>query len=513
MMGSATGLVHPADLDALQADLVELALGGVVEPRSRTRGWLDATGITRMTSDNRLVADDDWLVCSLPAPSESELLVRSLLRSPPYRLHLDLLVAEVVTAVGASGRWSRLESLVFGELSPLAPRLATLIELARPNDGVWENVCWNGLDALPASIAAPFDERCWGVSGSAQAMFPMLRAHYPAYGSVPVFFDDADCVVASIVAAASAGESVHLPAERESDLAVLARRGLPLWYRSLGDRTLEVTLSAPCRVRGEEQYPSIRPFTRGVPAHVRAWSALIPARTQGVRASFWEIAEAPSGGPAFVGACHRDRWPTDHEALYRGLPRGEDLANLAGPRRCERGAHDRCDDALRSLSDHPLFGFWLQVLLVEALDRELGAETLLLAPPTHALIDDVAAATHLYYRPRPDAAQLLPPWRALGALDDVMTPVAVAVGVRPVGMLGPTAGPWSMSLELLAHIGIAQVRNDRWTLSTHALDRLHGGGLMTGVIRRGRGIRERIHDVLEALWRERADTGAGACSV
>jgi hypothetical protein len=389
---------------------------------------------------------------------------------------------------------------------------ADLVELARPDDGVWEKVCWNGLDALPPGIAALFDERCWGGSGSAQAMFPVLRARYPAYVSVPVFYDAADCVVASIVAAAAAGESVHLPAEREPDLVVLARRGLPLWYRSLGDRALEVTLSAPCRVQSEEQYLSIRPYTHGVPAHVRAGSALLTARMQGVRASFWTIAESPSCGLAFVGTCHRDRWPTDHDAASRGLPRGEDLANLVHPRRSDRGAPDRCDDALRSLSDHPLFGFWLQILLIEALDRELGAETLLLAPPTHAHVDDIAAATHLYYRPRPDAARQLPPLLALGALDDVMTLVAVAVGVRPVGVPAPAAGPWSISLALLAHIGIAQARNDRWTLSTHALDRLHGGGLMTGVIRRGRGIRERLHDVLEALWCKRADTGAGTCS-
>ncbi|AUB82275.1 hypothetical protein THSYN_15850 [Candidatus Thiodictyon syntrophicum] len=512
-MGPTTGLVPPVDLNALQAELVELALGGVVEPRPGTQSWLAATGITRTTADGRLVADDDWLICSLPAPSDKELLVRSLLRDPLYRLHLDLRLAQIVTAVGVSGRWSRLEDLLFGELSPLAPRLAALVELARPADGVWEHADWDGLDALQPDTAAQLDERCWGISASAEAMFPVLRARYPAFALVPVFHAAADDFVASVVAAAALGESVQVPAEHRADLTALARRGLPLWYRALGDQTLEVTLSAPCRVRGKQPDLASRPSTRGVPAHARAGSALLPPPPRGLRASFWEIAETATSGLAFVGTAHRELWPADQDAIRRGLPRGEDLAGLARPRRCGHGAQDPADAALRLLCDHPLFGFWLQILLVEALDRELGAETLLLAPPTPPLVDDIEAATHLYYRPRVESQQQAPPLRDLGALDDAMTPVAVALGVSPVGVLGPAAGPWSLSLALLAHIGVAQHRHDRWTLSAHALDRLHGGGLMTGVIRRGRGVREHLHDLLEALWRKRADADQGASGV
>jgi len=157
------------------------------------------------------------------------------------------------------------------------------------------------------------------------------------------------------------------------------------------------------------------------------------------------------------------------------------------------------------LADHPLYGFWIQTLLVEALDRELGEETLLFAPPTHAIVKDIESATRVYYRPRLDTNTRVRALLELGPLDDVMSRLAASVSLRSVPTLGDTAGPWAMSLGLLARVGITQTRHDRWTLSTHALDRLHGGGLMTGVIRRGKRFREGLHEVLEGLWRERAE--------
>jgi hypothetical protein len=509
---SATSLSRPADLSALQVDLVELALGGAVAPEPGVRDWLEAIGVSRTTAGNLVVADEDWLACSLPSASADELLTRSLLRDPLYRLHVDLLVTEVVIAIGVSGRLSRLEDLVFGELAQLSPRLSALAELVRSRDGGWETSAWSSFDSLPFATAAEFDERCWGICGGAEAMFPVLRTRYPAFASVPVFLPAATPLTRSVLAAAAAGEAVRVPADDEADLTALARQGLPLWWRPLEGETLEVTLSTPCRARGEEEDPQGHPFSRGVPSLVRSATALLPSRADDTRPSFWEIAETSTSGLAFVGTASREAWPTDEDASRRGLPRGGDLSNLVAARRPERGSPDPADDAIRSLADHPLFGFWIQILLVEALDRELGEETLLFAPPTHAIVDDVEAATRVYYRSRPNAMRQVQALLELGTLDDVMTRVAVAVGVLPVAVVGSAAGPWSRSLALLARTGIAQPRHDRWALSPHALDRLHGGGLMTGVIRRGREFRERLHIVLEALWRERADSAKGTRS-
>jgi len=504
--------VWPEDLDALQAALAELAVGGVIAPPPGIRGWLASTGVTRTSADAHLRADDDWLAWSLPSATDDELMLRTLLRNPLYRLHLDLQLAEVVAAMGRSSRWARLEGLVFGELAVLAPRLAALIDFARTESGGWPPDYWRSLDLVPPGIAAELDKRCWGISGGPETLFPILCARYPAFAPVPVFFRAADPLVISIIAAAATGEAVRVAAESRTDLAVLARQGLPVWSRAIGDGLLEVTLSAPCRLRGGQGESEGHPCSYGVPALVRAGSTLLAVAPGDVGTSFWQIAGTRTPGSAFLGTSHRDAWPSDSQAACRGLPRGEDLANLVRARRFEPGARDPADDALRSLSDHPLYGFWIQVLLLEALDRELGEETLLITPPVHAIVDDPEAAAPIYYRPRSDAARQARAMRRLGTQDDIMTQLAVAVGLRPIAVLGDAAGPWSMALALLVRVGVAQTRHDRWALSTHVLDRLHGGGLMTGVIRRGREFRERLHAVLEDIWRERGGTEEDARS-
>lgn len=484
--------------------LVELALGGSVEPGPALREWLEAIGAAQAGDGESVIADEDWLACSLPAASADELLVRTFLRDPLYRLHLDLALAEVVATIGISSRWQRLEELLFGELAVLSPRILALVELARDNDGNWGIDCWRRLRPLPLDIAAILDERCWGIAGSPEELFPVLRTRYPAFASVPVFIQSSSSLVLRVVSAATAGEGVRVAGHGESELFDLAEKGVPLWWRHLGDGQIEVTLSSPCRVRGGQDSFSTHAFSRGVPINVRERSALLSGHAARPRASFWEIAEAETAGLAFVGASSRDAWPSDQDAASRGLPRAEDLENLVRSRRVEKGITDPADEALRRLSDHPLYGFWVQVLLVEALDRELGEETLLIAPPTHAIVEDIEGATHVYYQPRVDATRQLRPLLELGPLDEVMNRLAMSVNLRPVAALGDIAGSWPLSLALLARVGIVQTRHDRWALSTYSLDRLHGGGLMTGVIRRGRRFRERLHDVLEALWAERA---------
>ena len=511
MIEDAASLDCLKDLDALQDLLVELALGGMLEKAPERQVWLEMVGVAQATVDDRITPTEDWLACSLPAPSPADLLTRTLLRDPLYRLHVDVLVTQVVAAVGVSGRWQRLEDLLFGDLASLAPRLSALLDLARTGEEParsLKKVAWRVLDPLPREVTERLDERCWGMSGSAETMFPILRTRYPQLASVPMFIADADAVVGSIIVAASGGEGVKLPRERRAELVDWLYRGVPLWWRPLADGNLEVTLSGPCRARSEPGEVASHPFSRGVPDLARSGSAIVAAGSPERRATFWETAARSKVGLAFVGSANTDAWPSDEDAACRGLPPSQPLRHLVRSRASQRGASDPPDDALRVLAAHPLFGFWLQMLLIEALDRELGDETVLFAPPTHALVEDVAGATRVYYRPRPGARDASCPALELGSVDEVMTGVAAALGVETVGVLGKAAGPWSLGLALLTRVGLAQTRHDRWALSTHALDRLHGGGLMTGVIRRGRDFRERVHDLLEGLWHERWDDAA-----
>jgi hypothetical protein len=88
----------------------------------------------------------------------------------------------------------------------------------------------------------------------------------------------------------------------------------------------------------------------------------------------------------------------------------------------------------------------------------------------------------------------------LGSVDEVLSRLAAVLSIREVGLLGEGRGPWSRALELLAQVDVVSSTGDRWAMTTHVLDRLHGGGLMTGVLRRGKDLRERLHGVLDALW-------------
>lgn len=511
MTHGLASLASQADWDAVQAGLVELALGGAIAPALDLRGWLESLAIARPADGDTVIADEDWLACALPSASAEELLLRTLLRDSSYRLHVDVSLAEIIAAIGASGRWSRLEELVFGDLAVMTPRLAALTALAKADDQSFGSACWRCLDPLSVEIASPLDQRCWGLPGTPEELFPILRTRYPAFVAVPVFIEPSSPLAAMIISAASLGEGVRVSGEQQGELLSLARQGVPVWWQPLADGRIEAALSLPCRARGRLDALSSHTYSRGVPAYVRERSALLPSGAGFSRASFWEIVEQGTEGLAFVGASSRNNWPSDEDRALRGLPSGEHLADLVRARQATRAASDPADDALRMLADHSLYGFWIQTLLIEALDRELGEETLLFAPP-HAMVKDVESATRVYYRPRLDAAKRVRPLLELGTLDDVMSRVATSVSVRPVATLGDPGGPWAMSLGLLARVGIAQTRHDRWALSPHALDRLHGGGLMTGVIRRGKGFRERLHEVLEGLWRERAEAAGEARS-
>jgi hypothetical protein len=167
------------------------------------------------------------------------------------------------------------------------------------------------------------------------------------------------------------------------------------------------------------------------------------------------------------------------------------------------------------LSNHLLFGFLLQVLLLEALDRELGEETLVLAPPTDRRVDDIEGATHVLYRPRrtttDGAVAVRQEAYDLGALDLVFDEFAKAIGIRRIvyAYRGADLGPWSRALRIMRSAELVVGLHDRWSIAPHVLDRLHGGGMMTTVIRRGRQFRERLHSELCVMWTERRNAVSG----
>jgi hypothetical protein len=169
------------------------------------------------------------------------------------------------------------------------------------------------------------------------------------------------------------------------------------------------------------------------------------------------------------------------------------------------------------LASHPLYGLLLQLFLLEALDRELGDETLAFALPQNRKLDtpEAWAETKILYRPRMQSSEAgrdeKKGFSVLGSLDDILPILAHEVGIEGIAMPYERNGTaWSRAVYLLSTAGVIDGRPDRWTLTitTFILDRFHAGTLMKEYIRGGRAVRDQMHSVLLTLWKEKRNTEA-----
>ena len=480
----APSIVRPKDLERLGAELVRLATTGVLDRASEDFAWLHQIGAATL-EDGRVAAHPDWLACALPCRDVRDLVARTVLRDPLYRLHTDAMVSTVCADIGRSGRWRRLEELLAGPLSPLAPRIASLLDV--PANGADEPGKW-----------AEFDEHCWGRAGASETLFPLVVARLPELMSTPVFIHTVEPLLLRLVRAVAAGEGLRVAGDEVAECTELQRFGVPIWLRSVGEDSREVCLTLGTRVettRAPSPDTSSVPFSLGVPQLAMQHSAVVTSGRLRIE-PLWPAVDAPEPSHAFIGVEPGQRWPAEERGP---LPADAPLRDLIGARRAGTGGSDAADAALWSLSEHSFYGVWLQLLLLEALDRELGDESLLLA----AKEPSGAGPIRVYYRLRPTSRRVaVPSTLLLGPLDRVLTRVTAGLGIETVGLLGDGDGPWSRGLELLAQVGVAAQVADRWAMSGHVLDRLHGGGLMTGVLRRGKDLRERLHGRLDGLWAE-----------
>jgi hypothetical protein len=205
----------------------------------------------------------------------------------------------------------------------------------------------------------------------------------------------------------------------------------------------------------------------------------------------------------------KNDWPDES---HKEIPEGYAVPTLpvllaAGK---SRSASPQVDTALQWLGDHPLYGFLLQLLLLEALDRELGDETLVFVPGTSYEDNDCCneAATRVVYQPRAQGdgtTEMRLPAYDLGMVDPVIEEVSHSFGIDRIVhpyILG-RCGTWSTAFRLLRQAEVISDRYNRWSLAEHILDRLYGGGLMTSVIRRGKEMREALHISLKDIWNEK----------
>jgi hypothetical protein len=350
-------------------------------------------------------------------------------------------------------------------------------------------------------------------------MFPLLTELYLPVLNVPIFCNSDDQTLSEdsldlliqIENAAKNKESVILPESKRKIADVLQQNGFPIRISSKNEKFLSICLigcvSHSCDVDvSYKDYPT-EPVSHGVAEKVRHFCTTnMESVFENNSSDFWSLIDADVSFYVFL--CIEDKsekWP-DEESEYNppwfNLPDKKSLMDVGKP----RSLSPTTDEKLLILCNHNLFGFIIQIFLLEALDRELGEETLILAPPIHYRSDNLEAETHIFYQPRasrgPEGKLIRQPSFDIGQIDETFSMLGNRLGIKGICFpyLNETIGPWSFATKLLRDAGVIVGYHDRWTIASHVLDRLHGGGLMTKVIRRGRNFREKIHRDLLNIW-------------
>lgn len=518
------------------SDTIErLVVFGGVSASPELEAWLLACGIARPAPRQTewLVPTLPYLESVLPADDRQDLFRRTVIRDPQYRLHLDLALARVLQIIAKSERWTRFEELAFGVLSPISQRLLSLLEWVASQSGLPPNglcdVHWDQFEFEVCGDASAhfkrFDDHLWGHARDAAELFPLIEDLYLPLVGQSVHFELSDQkaqVMTSLIEAARLDDGIELSGDELVLFEELRRSGAPVLCRpgtrlcSLVGR-VELSLIEPVAALSS----SMRSVPLGVPALARRSELHIVA--DGISWLKETGAMNLTGHATFLSICPASgKWPdlSDKEVPpWANLPGSDTLSEAALLKRTPG-----LEDAVIALDGHPLYGLLLQFLISEALDRELGDETLLLAPPLDKVGPETEWGTSVLYRPSSKAetgsASESIGYLGLGTLDEVMDRIALqlSTAVVPLPYSIPDYGLWSWGLHLLIDLKVVVGQRDRWALSSTLHDRLYTGNLMARVLRDRRDVRQTIHRVLHGMWKETAasmtdsNTGRGESS-
>lgn len=493
-----------------------VAFGGATAPQE-FHHWLVSCGVTQLAQGqtNWMVPTMSYLRSVLPARDRLDLLRKTTMRDPYYRLHLDLSMARVIQIIARGERWKRFEELVFGVISPISQRLLGLVEWVAEHSGESANSLsekhWNQFEQFIFRDSSPdfhsWDNHLWGYSRDTADLFPLLEDLYLPLTDQPVHFNLTEReaqVMASLIEAAEVDDGVLFSVEDSVICEELKRAGAPILRRSgsqlctltgnveLGVTSVQTTLaasmhSAPLGLPALAKRSRIR-----LNAEETSWLRL--STSSGWRSEATFLCVCP------VSATWRDAHVADSPP-WTFLPKSSVLTESTSPKKISG-----VEDALISLDDHPLYGLLLQFLIAEALDRELGDETILLAPPLDHTGAEAECRTTVLYRPTAKSESILQyktvGYLSLGRIDLVLDQIAQQLSLQtlplPYSKVG--YGLWSWALHLLIDLKVVVGQRDRWTLNPNVHDRFYTGTLMAKVLRDRRETREAIHQVLSRLW-------------
>jgi hypothetical protein len=482
--------MRPRAIESVLPELERLGSTGVLPGESACAAWFVRVGAVRPgLSGPWCVADPDWAEAAMPARDSQDLLRRTALRDPLYRCHVDLMVCRVLQGVAASGRWARLEELLQGAFVNFVPRFVQLLEWCAVGascraheltEQAW-NDATHRVEGEEGATLANWDRHLWGdVAGGPAALFPALEEGYGPLAGASVNVNALteemnpaeEQLFAVLVQRSRHGEGIPLRQETVAVAQRLRTRGLPVRLWAGGPDT-------PQRLNWIGVVSAVRMVSTQPPAGTESEGALLRGVDRDLLRSsrvevleevqaflppdgLWSVAER--GGtilPCIGREPGRRAWPSKEEVLpapsgYR-VPDVESLRAIGQLRSLSPAA----DEALLLLGQHYLYGVLIQGLLVEALDHELGSETLTLASPDS---HDEGGVTRVLYAPRPEGEEREQtagyPVYELGSLDDVFAQIAQDLGLRGALVVYSHTGEgaWAAGLRLLRAAGLVARR-------------------------------------------------------
>jgi len=522
-------MVKPKNITLLIAVLEDLANFGAAFITEHFRSWLTAIGVVyEETCEGWSIPTSFWINDTIPCQNPKELLRKTVIRDHQYRAHLDISLTAVLHTIGVSERWQRLEELIFGSFLPFMPRFVQLMEWQQKSTGKGLKQISES-DWLQADESATqgrtelffqWDEMLWGEAKTLSSKFPLLADLYLPLINVPIGINakqrkishEAGCLLYQIANAATQKDGLIVPNNLNTLADDLIENGIPMRVSAYDRNFSQMWLVGCVSITGnnwvidQDFQPGSIPS--GISEMVSSYGFACASDFPGLeKTDFWDIVDSNTKRYAFLSIADKNgQWPDEiskNNPPWAKIPDKRSLMEVGKP----RSLTPIIGEELRNLCNHTLYGALIQIFLLEALDRELGEETLTLAPPIYHRTDRIEVETHVLYQPRSKSGHDGKPQKLpsvdLGLLDSTLSELAQYLGIKRVcyPYKNEISGPWSHAIKLLRDCGVVTGYHDRWTLSSPVLDRLHGGGLMTSVIRRGRQHRENIHDALYTMWK------------
>ena len=513
-------LKRPESIRANTQHIEDLAVFGGSRCATELLEYLNEIGVALPSSEHPewCYPTLDAMLSLFPANSEVELARRLSIRDPIYRYHLDLALCSTLHAIGVSQRWHRFEQVVFETLQPMAPRILQLTRFVAKRFGVparelnsdhWTQVGDDAYRELRRTFQA-WDRELWGECRGASDLFPLLLDLYVPLCEASIFFrpsKDEQGFLDELIGAATVGEGLHLSTSQVPLAISLASRGLPLEIEEFGGATftsLVSSLAIPSEGIVDSDSISV---VKGIPK-IATCSRLCLNHDlnpiESVRPDQLILLQqriAIVSIPLSAGTW-TEQVSSSAQVPWAGIPAKSDLDTVGN----WVSSSVASDAALRQLAVHPLYGFLLQVLLIEALDRELGNENLVFALQPNQKLNDAsawAAIKVLFRDPKVERSSSL---IQLGSLDANLTQVSKQIGISRLvtPYVVPDAGAWSTAFSLMNSAGLIDGTADGWILTINPLvfDRLHRGTLMKDVIRGGRQFRDHVSEIFSTLAAE-----------